>query len=223
MRHLIIAAVAFAAATSANALTVVNGDFEAGNTGFTSSYTFVPVGAEAQMGEAKYSVAHTALATHTSFADFSDHTLGTPAGNYMVVNGSSVANTVVWQSSPIAVSSGTYNFSAFLSSVYFQSPALLQFTATPDVGPAISLGNFSAPGTTGVWQGVGSNFVIAPGTTSITLSIINQNTDLQGNDFGIDDISLSVVPEPATWGLMLAGFAGVGIATRRRRTTTVAA
>ena len=31
------------------------------------------------------------------------------------------------------------------------------------------------------------------------------------------------VPEPATWGLMLAGFAGIGVATRRRRARTVVA
>lgn len=47
-------------------------------------------------------------------------------------------------------------------------------------------------------------------------------TDFAG---GIDSVSLSVaaVPEPATWAMMLVGFALVGAATRyRRRTTTVA-
>ncbi len=36
----------------------------------------------------------------------------------------------------------------------------------------------------------------------------------------IDNVSLSVVPEPATWGLMLAGFALVGVAARRRAALT---
>ncbi len=32
----------------------------------------------------------------------------------------------------------------------------------------------------------------------------------------IDGVTLTAVPEPATWGLMLAGFAMVGVAARRR-------
>lgn len=39
----------------------------------------------------------------------------------------------------------------------------------------------------------------------------------------LDGVSLTAVPEPATWGLMIAGFAMVGAAARRRRTNTVAA
>ncbi len=37
------------------------------------------------------------------------------------------------------------------------------------------------------------------------------------------DAPVNGVPEPATWGLMLAGFAMVGVAARRRSTRTVAA
>jgi PEP-CTERM motif len=32
----------------------------------------------------------------------------------------------------------------------------------------------------------------------------------------------SAVPEPATWGLMLLGFAGIGMAMRRRRRPALA-
>lgn len=40
--------------------------------------------------------------------------------------------------------------------------------------------------------------------------------------FEVDNVSVTAVPEPASWALMLAGFAMVGWASRRR-TTTVAA
>lgn len=47
---------------------------------------------------------------------------------------------------------------------------------------------------------------------------------------GLDDISISSdvgrpagVPEPATWAMMLAGFSGVGLAIRRRRSQRAAA
>ncbi len=40
----------------------------------------------------------------------------------------------------------------------------------------------------------------------------------------LDGVSLTAVPEPATWGLMLAGFGMIGIAARRRgKSATVAA
>lgn len=222
MRVLIATAIAALATSAAGAVTVVNGDFQAGNTGFTSAYTYIPTGQEAQMGEAKYGIANDALATHSAFTSYFDHTFGTAVGSYMIVNGSSQANTIVWESSPIAVTQGRYNFGAFLSSAYFQSPALLQFTAQPNVGGTQSLGNFMAPATTGVSQGVGGDVIVGAGMTSITLRIVNQNTDLSGNDFGIDDITLTAVPEPATWGLLIAGFGMVGVAARRRRTALVA-
>jgi len=38
----------------------------------------------------------------------------------------------------------------------------------------------------------------------------------------LDGVSLSAVPEPATWAMMIMGFMGVGVAARRRRAATVA-
>jgi hypothetical protein len=43
------------------------------------------------------------------------------------------------------------------------------------------------------------------------------------NAFEIDNIAVnSGVPEPATWGMMLLGFAGIGMAMRRRRRPALA-
>ncbi|HEY7901172.1 MAG TPA: PEPxxWA-CTERM sorting domain-containing protein [Caulobacteraceae bacterium] len=44
-------------------------------------------------------------------------------------------------------------------------------------------------------------------------------SDNQGNV--LDNVTLSAVPEPAAWALMLAGFAGLGAAMRRRRVALV--
>lgn len=38
--------------------------------------------------------------------------------------------------------------------------------------------------------------------------------------FEIDDIGVSAVPEPSTWGMLVAGLGFVGFATRRRRALT---
>jgi hypothetical protein len=39
-----------------------------------------------------------------------------------------------------------------------------------------------------------------------------------GNQYiGLDNVSVSLIPEPATWGLMLAGLVTVGVMGRSRR------
>lgn len=74
-----------------------------------------------------------------------------------------------------------------------------------------------------------SNLSIAAGAG---FAIRWTDIDSTGTDqgLGIDDVALTLtpaavaaVPEPATWGMMIAGFALVGSATRRRRAVRVAA
>ena len=43
----------------------------------------------------------------------------------------------------------------------------------------------------------------------------------QQNSFEVDRLAIAAVPEPATWAMMIGGFAFVGAASRRRRTATV--
>jgi hypothetical protein len=42
------------------------------------------------------------------------------------------------------------------------------------------------------------------------------------NAFEIDNLAINAVPEPKTWGMMLLGFAGIGMALRRRRRPALA-
>ena len=58
----------------------------------------------------------------------------------------------------------------------------------------------------------------ATGTTSLNFS----NGTVGDNYLGLDTVSVTAVPEPATWGLMLGGFAMVGFAARRRRSAVSA-
>ena len=65
-----------------------------------------------------------------------------------------------------------------------------------------------------------SGYLNAPGSNS-TLGLLTFTT--QGNGLVETTFSASTaVPEPATWGLMLLGFAGIGFAMRRRRTSVLA-
>lgn len=69
-----------------------------------------------------------------------------------------------------------------------------------------------------------SYFGLVDTTAFTSVSIVNTSQTGQSDAWGIDNISYntSLVPEPATWGLMLMGFGLVG-ATMRRRKPTVAA
>ncbi len=86
------------------------------------------------------------------------------------------------------------------------------------------------------WDGtnVFSESLSGPGDypyTEFTATVVGTGSDTllftSANDPGftyVDNISVSAVPEPSTWALMLAGFAGLGFAGyRRTKSASVAA
>ena len=79
--------------------------------------------------------------------------------------------------------------------------------------PGIVLASGANPGTT-------VSFSFAAAGTSALLAL-SQTAAAQGSPI-VDDILVTAVPEPATWGLLIAGFAMVGVAARRRRTAFAA-
>jgi hypothetical protein len=113
----------------------------------------------------------------------------------MVVNGSGDATKTVWSGtvSPSLSIGTTYQFSAWVANVYFNNPANLQFSFGGNI-----LGTISPTGV-GVWQQFTATFVAAANQSSGLLDLV---TAPDGNDFAVDDISLTAVPEPTT---MIAG------------------
>ena len=77
---------------------VSNGDFEAGNTGFSSDYTYVATtGPTALQPPSVYAVGTNPSLYHSSWSSFGDHTSGT--GKMMIVNGTtstSEPKALVW-------------------------------------------------------------------------------------------------------------------------------
>jgi gliding motility-associated-like protein len=163
---------------------VLNGDFSGGNVGFTSDYNYTTN----LNPEATYWVGPNANNVHSGFSATPDHTTGT--GNYLVVNGAGTPGLNVWCQTITVEPNTNYNFSAWVTSVASGSPAILQFS----INGQVLNQPFSAPASVGQWA---EFFAVwnSGANTSAQICIVNQNTTLGGNDFGIDDISFSQICE----------------------------
>ena len=111
---------------------IVNGDFERGNTGFTSGYTYV--GAPFQpltdpggmWAEGTYTVDTNPKDYHDLWSVLGDHTTG--SGQMLIANGSPTSGLRFGKERMAsALSAGTYTFSAWVASVYPANPAELDF------------------------------------------------------------------------------------------------
>lgn len=88
--------------------------------------------------------------------------------------------------------------------------AQIKGAATPT--PLTNSGDQVIPATNGrVTYTVGGGDPLISGVTFLST----------GNSMEVDDLAVSAVPEPATWGLMLMGFAAVGRSMRARRRANV--
>jgi len=157
---------------------ILNGDFEMGNTGFSSAYTYNPISV---WNEATYAINANPTAVHANFASCDDHTTGN--GQMMIVNGAAAPNTNVWCKTVPVTPNTDYAFSTWLASTISASPAILQFSINNVV-----LGvPFGASPTLCIWQQFYEVWNSGASTTA-TICIVNQNTAQSGNDFLLDDL-----------------------------------
>ena len=168
-------------ANIANANLVLNGDFESGDQDFITDYT-LGIGDAAQ----RYNITKDPKLHHPGATSYSDHTSG--SGNMMAINAAAVANQLIWGQEISLAANTNYKFSIWVSSWTSSTPANLVFA----IG-GISLGSLVAPSQTGTW--VQHSFVFNSNATSglVSLSIIDTTSAGSGDDFAIDDISLTAV------------------------------
>ena len=183
-------------ATSATEL-VANGDFSAGNSGFTTSYNFThPM----NYFPGNYDV----NSVGTSFGDYT-----TGSGNMMIVDGAFAANPLqtVWQEVLAVTPNTDYLFETWARSITAGPLITLSFRANGSEVGTLSLVNPPSDS----WQMF--NVVWNSGSnTSITLNIVDLQTNngVPGNDFALDDISFTnalpvAVPEPSALLLLSTG------------------
>jgi hypothetical protein len=115
----------------------------------------------------------------------------------------------------------TFSQGVFAVGAQIQSDYYGPFTAQVFGEGGINLGTFTENGNS---TSNGDNSAIFIGLQSTSADIMSiqftlTNATLAPNDFTIGPVqlSMSAVPEPATWGMMLLGFAGLGFMAYRRK------
>lgn len=164
-----------------NSNLVLNGDFEAGNSGFSTAYTL----RTSDVGPAgTYAITSDPRLVHDQFGSYADHTPGS-GSQMMVVNGTTTSATV-WEQTVAVIPNTVYQFAAFGSSAYATPPATLRFEIN-----GTSVGTLNLPAVTGQWTPFSIHWN-SGSATSANLKIINTSVDSNGNDFALDDISFAV-------------------------------
>ncbi|WP_294258385.1 PEPxxWA-CTERM sorting domain-containing protein [uncultured Sphingomonas sp.] len=155
------------------------------------------------------------------------------AAGALTMAGTAQATTVVCVDSAAAVCSfdgfggGWNNVKVAKKSTATQSfaltlnaPGTLNVTISSTYLDLISL-EFGGVKLTGITKGDTYTFAVTPSNTPQLLTVVMKNPKTK--DYGYSaQLDFAAVPEPAAWGLMIAGFGMAGGALRRRRTPRVA-
>ncbi len=161
---------------------VVNGNFSAGNTGFSSEYTYSSTSLQ---NEGIYTVGSNANWYHAQFQ-------GTGNGNFLIGNGGYVSwvnnQQDVWcQTIPCCPGQTYYlGFSARTLSNALPARAVWVMDGVLAQWPDMTFGAYGAG-----WQPFGTFWTAGPGQTSVSACINITSADGVGDDFGIDDITIS--------------------------------
>jgi len=186
-------AMALAVGAQTNQNLVINGDFENGNTGFTTGYSIGDVS-----NPGGYAIGTNPSTAPGAFGDWcncGDHTSGT--GKMMIVNGATDASLPVWEETVAVTPSTNYIFSYWGAEVDHDSSSLPHLSLKIN-GSVIGSNTFPEypPDNGGKWQNY--KFTWNSGSSkSAVLALFDLNSDASWNDFALDDISFSVLPGPA--------------------------
>ena len=185
---------------------LVNGDFESGSVvGFFSNgagYTRLTPPFSGSTNAGNWALTkNPQLFNTSSFVSTGDHTSGT--GFMMVVDGNTTGGQQnFWEAGNAGggvcgLSTGsTYTFSYWIRSVYGPvsgnpTPAILGVDILNANTVTLVSGSLTAPPTANGWQQV--VFTFRPNGSCVNIKLFNNNTNFDGNDFAIDDMSVTAI------------------------------
>jgi hypothetical protein len=182
---------------SANLL--VNPDFSAGNTGFSSQYG---TGTK----PSQYVIARNPASVYPGVISF-----GPPTGTGMqlLANGSTSGTKFVYHETVRVTKNTTYDFSGLVTTFAQTgndhtdpSPARLSFYVN-----SAGIGTFKVPATDGKF-GRFANLWNSGSSTTASIEIVDRNTASNGNDFALDNLSFAASPSLLVNGDFSAGYVG---------------
>jgi choice-of-anchor C domain-containing protein len=203
-----------AAASSVNAATIVNGGFE--------SSTLTPA-EQTQMANQGFA---TLAAGSTSLTGWS---IGGGGIDYIGSYWAPAGGTHSIDLNALTAGSIFQTISTVVGQAYEVS---FDLAGNPDGAPVVKLAIADATGLPGAaylfdttgktktnmgWTQLTYDFTADSTSTTLTFSNSNQTGFKTPYGAALDNISISAVPEPATWAVMLIGFGGLGAAMRSRR------
>jgi hypothetical protein len=171
---------------------VINGNFENGNTGYTSGYTLGDVS-----NPGFYAIGANPSTAAGAFGDWcncGDHTSGT--GKMMIVNGGADATVPVWEETVTVTPSTEYAFSYWGAEVDHDSSSLPHLAVKIN-GAVIGSSTLPEypPDKGGQWENY--KFTWNSGSSkSADLALYDLNTEASWNDFALDDVGFTAVPAP---------------------------
>ena len=205
----LLMAAALLSGTTARGGFLVNGDFEAGNVGFTASpaYTY----SETTAGPGHIGVIRNPQAVFGGFLPIGDHTTG--SGLMLLVDAATYSGPPpsFWMETVAVTPNASYTFSGFAREVSTDpNTAMLRFlVGATAIGPDFTLQPASQNGS---WQQFSGTFNTGS-STSITLSLADASPNTAaGNDFVVDDLTLNTAAVPEPGSLVLAGIGAVVMA-----------
>jgi PEP-CTERM motif len=227
---------AFFMTVPAQANLIVNGDFQAGNTGFVvSGYSYYDWFANgnnpsALYAEGVYTIAPNPIDVHSYWVDLSTGPNYDPNNLMMIVNGATGESSALWEEDGIAAANGKYDFSADVMDICCNStfpdqaaPSTIIFQVSTDGGASwqdvasytTNPGFPAQSGDSGIFELIDGTFIVTGGDFDIRA--VDTNNAASGNDFALDNIAVNAVPEPLTLSLFGAGIIGVAGLRRRRK------
>ena len=163
---------------------VVNGDFSAGDSGFSTAYTLEYPSITSIPGDYAVATNPYPYDYHYPWPSMGDHTTGT--GNMLIVDGAASSSESFWCQTISVAPYTQYVFSVWTALLVSPVPEI-KVTINGD-----SVSTFTTPADSASWQQYQVTWNSGTDTTA-TICMYDLNTVAEGNDFVVDDISLTQI------------------------------